>query len=746
MKDEKGEYFGSVDRAGRDPHTLYTNNHGEPEYVDPGKSHDSVSSKVINHLFEGLVVYGPDAEPTQGSADAYAKTPDNLYFRFHIRDDARWNNGEPVTAGDFEYAWKRVLDIKTASQSSTNLYFVKNGELYNQGKLLVAAEAADVHEGPSAATKVVAKLEKGSAALVMIASPVSIQTGIPAFTEVPGKEVESLGYDAPNPKKKLPEKLVLVYGASSKEIEPGVGALPAGEYDVVGLRGTTVCNGEKSYYFEVAARDGSGKHGILPGCMLGPSEAADQQLLVAKWEAVPSFDPKKRIEPEEPKPLGFVPAKSLAPDASVLGVRALDDHTLEIEAEYPAPFILDVLCQATTYPVPRKAVEAAEKAGEPDMWTRPESIVTNGPFEIDSWAFRYEVRMRRNPHHRFYDKLKIHNIVWMAVESDVSTMNLYKAGELDTIGDNGSIPPPYRKALGPRKDFEKTNYLATYWYELNTKVPPLDKVEVRRALNLAIDKAELTDKVTRGSETPASHFVPDFARSGYEEFVQAERATPAGDTFAGPLYAYNPELARELLGKAGYRVEKEGDGYRADGMPRIELLYNTNEGHKAIAVAIQDMWKRNLGISVQLRNEEWHVMLKNVRDKNYQVVRFGWIADFDHPQTWMDTFMAQSPNNRTGWSSAHFESLIAEARRTADVPTSMKLYREAEKILVDEVPKIPLYFYSKTTLVKPYLKGHHFNRRNEHLAHWMWIDPDWRSNQNDDPAFAPELFAPPTAY
>lgn len=748
VKDEKGDYFGTTERFGKDEHTFYVNNLGEPEYVDPGMAHDSTSSKLIYHLFEGLAQYGPDAEAVPGVAERYDKTDDNQYFRFHLRDDARWNDGQPVTAHDFEYAWKRVLDPKTASQSSTNLYFVKNGELFNQGKLLVARETADVKDGPDASAKLAATLQKGDVAFVVTASPVSVATAIPALTELPAG-VESLGYDAPNPKKKLPEKLTLVYAKESKAIDPDAGrALPKGDYDVVRMVAPTVCNGDKTYYFEVVAKDGSGRRGILPGCMLEPSEAAEKKLLVARWTALPSFDPKKRIDAsEEVKPIGFVDAAALAPDTSVLGVRATDDHTLEVETEYPAPFMLDVICQATSYPVRRDVVEKFKAQGEPDMWTRPENIVTNGPYEVDAWRFRYEIRMRRNPKHRYFDKLKIHDIVWMAVESNVAAMNLYKAGELDYSGDNGTIPPPYRPVLKSRKDFERVDYLATYWYELNTKVPPLDDANVRRALNLAIDKKELAEKVTRGGETPATHFVPNFTGSGYSKEVERARQSPEGDPFDSDLYSYNPALARELLGKAGFQVETVGDGYMAKGMPPIELLYNTNEGHKAIAIAIQANWKKNLGISVQLRNEEWGVMLKNVRDRNFQVVRFGWIGDYDHPQTWMDTFMAKSPNNRTGWSSAAFEALIDKARKTADVEASMKLYREAEKILADEVPKIPLYFYSKTTLVKPYVKGHHFNRRNEQLVQWMWIDPDWKKHGADDPpAFEPPRFDPPGSY
>lgn len=741
---DSGPYFGTTGRNGKDVHTFYVNNSGEPEYIDPAKTHDSVSSKLIYHLFEGLVSYGPDAEPVPGVAVSYDQTSDNLYFRFHLRDDARWSDGKPVTAQDFEYAWKRVLDPTTGSQSSTNLYFLRNGELFNQGKLLVAKAPTEVRDAPSAG-KPVAQLDKGAIALVLAHSPVTVDAEVAPFEAIPADK-PSLGYDPANPKKKVAEKLVLIGESASVTRGPDAQAkLPAGDYDVLAMLDAVVCNGEQDHYFRVAARDGSGRAAILPGCMLKPSKAEGQKLLVARWDAVPTFDPKRRAPSPEPSPLGFVDEGTLASDTSVLGVRAVDDRTLEIEADFPIPYLLSSLCAATTYPVRKDVVEPFKERGEPDAWTRPESIVTNGPYRIKDWKFRYEIRMEREPLHRYHDKLKIHEIVWMAVESYVSTMNLYKTGELDYIGDNGALPPAYLPLLRTKKDFEITNYLSTYWYELNTKVPPLDNVHVRRALNLAIDKQALIDSITRGSQIPATHFVPDVIGGGYADAVAKDRAAGA-DPFAAPALSFDPERARAQLGEAGFPVEKSGDGYIAKGMPPIELLYNTSEGHRAVAVAIQDMWKSNLGISVQLRNEEWHVMLKNVRDKNYQVVRFGWVADYDHPQTYMDTFTAKSPNNRTGWSNAEYDALVSKARTTADVAESMRLYRKAEAIAVDEVPKIPLYFYTKSTLVKPYVKGFHFNRRNEQLVQWMWIDEDWQNNTSDEPAMAVPSFPAPGAY
>lgn len=740
--DDASPYYGTTERHGKDIHTFYVNNLGEPEYVDPGKSHDSTSSKLIEHLFEGLVAYGPDSEPTQGASYKYDKTADSRFFRFHIRDDAKWSDGKPVTAHDFEYAFKRVVNPVTASQSASNLYVLKNAELVNQGKLKVTKGETAVSTEPRQGGKEIEKLASGAAVQVLARSPVAVSSAVAPFSEVPAG-VEGLGYDKADEKAKTPETLVLLFeDKTEKRLPDEAKRLPAGDYDVVKRLAPVVCNGDADHYFELVAKDGSGKRGVLPGCMLAESKSEAAMLLVARHEDLPTYVARKLPDQVATLPaLGFVPESSLVTDTSVVGVRAVGDSVLELEMAYPTPYLLDLLCNVTAFPVRKDVVERFPD--DPDRWTRPENIVTNGPYRIDKWRFRYEIRMTRNEHHRFRDKLKIHDIVWMSVESSVSAMNLYKAGELDYSGDNSSPPPNYIPFLEKKKDFERTNYIGSYWYEYNTKSPPLDKVEVRQALNFAIDKQEIVDRVLLAGQIPATHFVPDFLGGGYEETVEADKAA-GKDPFADA--GFNPDRARELLGKAGFPVVKDGDGWRADGMPPIELLYNTHEGHKKLAVAIQDMWKRHLGVSVSLRNEEWKVMLKNVRDRNFQVVRFGWIGDYDHPQTFMDTFMSQSPNNRTGWKSAAFDELVTKARSTGDPTESMKLYRQAERILVDELPKLPIYFYTKSTLIKPYVKGHHFNRRNEQLIHWMWIDENWRHSPSDEPAMAPETVPPPGEY
>ncbi len=188
----------------------------------------------------------------------------------------------------------------------------------------------------------------------------------------------------------------------------------------------------------------------------------------------------------------------LVEDDRVLGVRATDDLTLEVELEQPTPYFLDLTGQPVTFPVRRDVIEAFEKRGDPDLWTRPESIVSNGPYILGEHKFRYEMTMVQNPHYWNRDKLRIHRIVWLEIEDHHPAMNLYKAGEIDYIGDNSSLPSEYQPLLRTKKDYRNNSFLSLYWYELNTKKPPLDDVRVRRALNLAIDKKQIVERISRG--------------------------------------------------------------------------------------------------------------------------------------------------------------------------------------------------------------------------------------------------------
>lgn len=508
-----------------------------------------------------------------------------------------------------------------------------------------------------------------------------------------------------------------------------------------------------------APSEGAGTASVLPaGAAVRIVEVKDDKnadkpksdhVAIALHERLPTFDPARPAPPDdstagaEPKPIGFVKASELMSSASVLGIRAVDDETLEIETERPAPYFLDLTCYPSLSPMRRDVIEALEKDGNLERSNRPENIVNNGAYSYGEWRFRYEIELRKNPTYWRAPELRIDRVVWTIVEDYRSSLNLYKAGDLDYIGDNTSIGLEALPFVSTKKDFLRAAQLNVYWYELNTKRPPLGDVRVRRALNMAIDKAQLVERVLRGGQIPASHFVPDYTGSGYSAQVEADRKAGT-DPFPAPGKDFDPERARALLREAGYEIRQAEGRYEAVGFPSLELLYNTHEGHRTIAVALQDFWRRHLGVTATLRNEEWRVMLKSMNAGDFQLVRGGWIADYNHPQTWLDTFLSYSPQNHTGWADPEFDRMVRDAARTGDLAESIRMFRAAEKRAVDEMSKIPIYFVTRSTLVKPWVKGFAPNGRNVHLAQWLWIDPSGAAE--DKPAAAPRDYPPPGRF
>ncbi len=739
--DDGNPYFGATTRPAKDVATFYTNTSGEPEYLDPGKAADAASGALIDQLFEGLASTHPgDTHPVPGVASSFERSTDNRLYRFHMRPDAKWSDGKPVVAGDFEYAWKRVLRPATASRAATLLHVVANGELFNRGLLRVVTKDLTLSAEPRERAAAGASLAKGTAVEVLSRSPRKVTTGVAPLAAVPAG-VRLVNFSKADAKKGTPEQLSL--GAGFPPIVAAAGnAWKDAEVLVLEAGPEVDCDTVADRWFLVQR---GGERGYLPGCVLGKSKEKTSFVLVQRHDRVPTFRADAPPRAAAAAVRGFMNEADLAEDDRVLGVRSVDDRTLEVELEQATPYFLDLITQPISFPVRRDVVEAFEKRGDPDLWTRPENIVTNGPYTLGEHKFRYEMTMVQNPYYWNRDKLRIHRIVWLEIEDYHPAMNLYKAGEIDYIGDNTALPSEYQPLLRTKKDYRNNVFLTVYWYTLNTRKPPLDDVRVRRALNLAIDKRQIVEKIARGGQMPATHYVPDFTGLGYSEEAAAQKAAGT-DIFSGPGMDYDPERARALMKEAGYEPVAIPGGYRADRCPPIEILYNTNEGHRNIAVAVQDMWKRNLGVTATLRNEEFKVLLKNYRDGNFNIVRGGWQGEFNHPQTFLNTFLSSSPENQTGWADPAFDAALKDAATTADPKESMKAYRKAEALAMAGMSRIPFYFYTRSTLIKPWVKGFLPIPRGQHLIQYLWIDPDGVHHEGNEFAYPPPEFATPGVY
>ncbi|HAN68893.1 MAG TPA: peptide ABC transporter substrate-binding protein, partial [Halieaceae bacterium] len=334
------------------------------------------------------------------------------------------------------------------------------------------------------------------------------------------------------------------------------------------------------------------------------------------------------------------------------------------------------------YAVHRETIERFGKATDRfTRWTRVGNIVTNGPFQLQNWQLNRRIVVERNPHYWDNDAVRLNGIVFYPTENIVSEERMFRVHQLHYTND---VPlnkiPAYRKMADT--PFVEAPYLGTYFYLLNTERPPLDDVRVRKALSLAVDRDALTRNVLYGSNNPAYAITPP-GTLGYQP---------------PQLFTFDPEEARRLLAEAGYPG--------GDGWPGLELIYNTSESHRKIAVALQQMWKDALNITVTLSNQEWKVYLDSVSQMNFQVARRGWIGDYVDPNNFLDLYITDGGNNNTGFSDPVYDELILQrAPRAATQEARFALFHEAETRLMEQMPILPIYTYASKHLVHPSVKG-----------------------------------------
>lgn len=393
---------------------------------------------------------------------------------------------------------------------------------------------------------------------------------------------------------------------------------------------------------------------------------------------------------------GTIDYRWLLLDFAEVGIRVVDRQKLVMRLEHPVPYFLNLMGFYPMFPVQRRCVETH---GYP-AWTKPDNFVGNGPFVLKWRRIRDRIRVVRSPTYWNRNEVCLEVVDALPISSYATMLNLYMTGQADWIT---TVPPDVIPELmkRPQGDFRPAPFLGTYYYMLNTRKPPLDDPRVRRALALAIDKRQIVEKITRAGQRPARSLVPDELR----EYVDYEPAR---------MEPYHAKRARELLAEAGY------PGGR--GMPKIDILYNTSEAHQAIAELIQAQWSRTLGIRTRLQNQEWAAYLSSRRQGKYQVARAAWIGDYLDPNTFLDMFVTDGPNNQTGWGNAEYDRLVERAQWENDIDRRMELFREAEQILMAEMPIIPIYFYVSTSMVRPYVKGFYPNIQDVHPLDAIWID------------------------
>ncbi|MBS5948704.1 MAG: peptide ABC transporter substrate-binding protein [Clostridium sp.] len=484
----------------------------DPETIDPTLNTSSGAGSIIDNAFEGLMRLDENEKAIPGVAESVDESADGLIYTFHLREDAKWSDGQGVTAKDFEYSWVRALTKETAAEYAYQLFYIKNGQKFNEGK---------------------------------------------------------------------------------------------------------------------ATRD-------------------------------------------------------------ELGIKVIDDYTLEVTLESPTAYFKELTAFTTYMPLREDIVSA-----DPEGWALdPATYVSNGPFKLVQWDIKDQLVFEKNEEYWNAKEIKLPGVVFKLVTDQNTAYASLKAGDFDMV----DTVPPSEIASGQEEGLV-TIYpnLATYMLVLNvgkqSTLPEdvkkvLNDPKVRRALSISIDRKAIVENVTKSGQVPAYSYVPkgilneegkDFADKEYYDANQA-----------------NVEEAKKLLAEAGYP--------NGEGLPTLEFMYNTEGDHKLVAQAIQQDWAK-IGVNVELVNQEWKVFLNTRQEGQYEIARHGWSGDYVDPMTFLDLWVTGGGNNDAGYSNAEYDALVNQAKAEGDEAKRWELMRQAEDILMEDMPIIPLYYYTKVKAAKPEVKG-----------------------------------------
>jgi oligopeptide transport system substrate-binding protein len=355
-------------------------------------------------------------------------------------------------------------------------------------------------------------------------------------------------------------------------------------------------------------------------------------------------------------------------DFKQVGVKVNEAGELVVELEQPMSFFPMLLTHHSTFPLRKDIVE---KFG--DKWTDPANIVTLGPYKLKLWDHDKALVLERNDGY-YGEKAKTKNVIGYMINEFSTALNMMDAGKLDFQEE---LPSRELPTLRQKPGYHQVGELLMYYYGFNTRKAPFNNLKVRRAFVAAVDRKEITDLLAAGY-APLTSWIPS-GMFGYE---------------ANRGQKFDPKLAAKLLDEAGYKDRST--------FPKITLAFNTNENHQRIAENVQSQIKRNLGIQVQLANEEWKVYLADLRNKTPDIYRMGWLADYPDPSTYADLMTTDSENNHTGWGNKKYDELTAEGARTLDKAKRKEIYSQIQKILTeDEVPVLPVYSGVRHILLNP---------------------------------------------
>ncbi|HEY6132268.1 MAG TPA: peptide ABC transporter substrate-binding protein [Halioglobus sp.] len=393
-------------------------------------------------------------------------------------------------------------------------------------------------------------------------------------------------------------------------------------------------------------------------------------------------------------------------DFTRVGVKALDDHTLQVRLNTPTPYFLQLMDHDSTFAVHRPTIERhGASTARFTPWTRVENLVGNGAFRLRDWQLNRRITVEKSDTYWDRDRVRLNGIVFYPTENISSEERMFRVGQLHYTQTVPLDKIPVYRAMN-NSPYVNAPYLGTYFYLLNTARPPLDDVRVRRALSLAVDRERLINSVMHGSTVPAYSITPPGAL-GYQP------PKPFG---------HDVQRARALLAQAGYP--------NGEGWPGLELTYNTSESHLKVAVALQQMWQDALNIRVTLANQEWKVYLDSIDQMNFQMARRGWIGDYVDPNNFLDLFLCGGGNNNTGFCDSQYDEWIQrQAPRATSREERYAIFRAAETRLMEQMPIIPIYTYTSNHLIHPSVRGMPANLMDSINFKYVSLEKDWQARE-----------------
>lgn len=391
-------------------------------------------------------------------------------------------------------------------------------------------------------------------------------------------------------------------------------------------------------------------------------------------------------------------AKTQRCSVDEVGVKALDDKTLLVNLEHPVPYFLSALATHSFFATPSHITSRYPN------WVQ-DRYVGNGAFTLQGWRHHDSIVMVKNPCYWDKENVKLERVLYTIVEDETTELTMFENGELDWAGNPlSTLPTEALSGLAEKGTLERYNIAGTYFYVFNVKEFPFTNANIRKAFSLAINRHAIVTNVTQMDQTPAMSLVPPTMWKHPHSYFQDNDIAEAKRLFAQGL--------KEL-------------GTRVEALPSITLSYNTHAGHHKIAQAIQEQWHQAFGIRVKLENKEWKVFLDELKHHQFQVARMGGLANVNDPSTFLDFHRyLSSSNNYSQWTNPQYSELLEAADLTLDDEERISLLKQAEQVLMGDMPIAPIYFYKGVYVKKPYVKGCYLSELSDLDLKWAYVEVD----------------------